>query len=500
MGGLDSDRALLRLRIGKLVFVEGSRVGNEVGGGVHGAVVQAGSIQQVLSLTGAIPARADWTVVPRQLPGVVRDFTGRAEHLVALDALLPPEAGARPGMGVPEAVVITAVDGAAGIGKTTLAVWWAHRVQHDFPHGTLYVNLRGYGPGDPATATDVLDGFLRALGVPPERMPIGAEAQAGLFRSLLAGRRVLVVLDNAHRADQVRPLLPGTPGCLVVVTSRDSLTGLVVMDGASRLTLDLLTEYEATHLVTGILGPDRADTEAAAVSELVRWCARLPLALRIAAGRAVAYPHTTVADVVTDLADEHARLDVLSLGGDERTAVRAVFDWSYHALSDRQARVFRRLGLHPGPEVSVHAASAVTDLDPPATRRVLEELAQVHLIEPVAQGRFRFHDLLRAYALDQTMREDSQARPGPRPVAPAELVCPHRPHLRHAGLPDPLAVTAVRRRACPSDAGRRPDTRAGLADRRAGQPARRLAPHRPPQAPPAHPPPRRIAPIPRRVR
>ncbi|HEX4703555.1 MAG TPA: TIR domain-containing protein [Pseudonocardiaceae bacterium] len=342
--------------------------------------------------------------VPRQLPPVIRDFTGRAEHLSALDALLSTDRSDER-----RTAVITAIDGAAGIGKTTLAVWWAHRVQHRFPDGTLYINLCGYGPGEPVTAGEALDGFLRALDVPPERMPAGVAAQVGLFRSLLAGRQVLIVLDNANHADQVRPLLPGAPGCLVVVTSRNSLTGLVVTDGASRLTLDLLTADESVRLVTGILGRTRTDAETDAVTDLVRYCARLPLALRVAAGRAAAHPHSTVAGVVAELADERALLDVLSRGGDERAAVRAVFDWSYQRLSIRQAHVFRHLGLHPGSEMSVDTTVAVAGVDPLTARRVLDELAQVHLIEPVAQDRFRFHDLLRAYALDQTTRHDSVA-------------------------------------------------------------------------------------------
>lgn len=378
-------------------------VQNQTSGEVRGSVVQAGTIHQFW-LGEARSDAIGRPLVPRQLPPAVRDFTGRAEHVAALDALLST---GHDETSWPRTAVITAIDGTGGIGKTTLAVWWAHRTQHQFPDGTLHVNLRGYGPGDPATTTDVLDGFLRTFGVSPDRMPVGVEAQAGLFRSLLAERRVLIVLDNAHHADQVRPLLPGTPGCLVLITSRDSMTGLVVTDGAARLTLDLLTEPEAVQLVTGVIGPARATAEAAAVLELVRRCSRLPLALRIAAARATAYPHATVADVVAELTDEHARLEVLSRGEDQHAAVLAVFDWSYQRLSDDQARVFRLLGLHPGPEVGVAATAAAADIDLPTASRVLEELAQVHMIEPVSKGRYRFHDLLRAYALDQATHTDS---------------------------------------------------------------------------------------------
>lgn len=386
------------------------RVRNQTYGDIRGAVVQAGAIQHVWLSEATIPGYAtdgEQPLVPRQLPPAVRDFTGRSEHLAVLDALLPIGRDKDPSPA--ETAVITAIDGMAGIGKTALAVWWAHGMQHEFPDGTLYVDMRGYGPGNLVATTDVLDGFLRALGIPPERMPLGVEAQSGLFRSLLSRRRVLIVLDNANNAEHVRPLLPGTPGSVVIITSRDSMTGLVVTEGASRLTLDLLTNHEAVQLVTGVIGAAKASAEAAAVLELVRWCARLPLALRIAAGRAAAYPHSTVAEIVTQLADEHVRLDALSQTGDERAALRAVFDWSFQCLSADEAHLFRRLGLHPGPEVGVPAAAAVADLDPPTVRRLLDDLAHVHLIESVGQGRYRFHDLLRAYALDQAIRYDAPA-------------------------------------------------------------------------------------------
>ncbi len=342
-------------------------------------------------------------MVPRQLPLAVRDFTGRAGHVAALDALLSENG---PGSST-EAVVISALDGAAGIGKTSLAVHWAHRVQGRFPDGTLYVNMRGYGPGEPASPGEVLDGFLRALGTPPGDLPQGVEAQAGLYRSLLARRQILIVLDNVNSADQVRPLLPATPGCMAVVTSRDSLTGLVVTESATRVTLDLLSFAEALQLVTGIVGAGRAAAEPVSVAELIRLCARLPLALRIAASRVGSDGQTKVADVVAELTDDRGRLDVLSNSGDERAAVRAVFDSSYQRLTADQASLFRRLGLHPGPDLSLHAAAAIGELDLRETRRLLGALAAAHLIEPSAGNRYRFHDLLRAYAAEQAMAVDS---------------------------------------------------------------------------------------------
>ncbi|EOD64034.1 TPR repeat-containing protein [Amycolatopsis vancoresmycina DSM 44592] len=362
---------------------------------------------QGASTTG--PARTNPSeVVPRQLPAAVRDFTGRAEHLTALDALLPPgpaRLGGASGQATPS-VVITAVDGAGGIGKTTLALHWAYRVQDRFPDGTLHINLRGYGPGTPATTAEALSGFLRALGVASSAIPTDVDAQAALLRSLTASKRLLFVLDNAHSAEQVRPLLPSAPGCMVVVTSRDSLTGLVVTDAAHRLTLDLLTPSEAHELVTGIIGADRVAAESESTSELVRLCARLPLALRIAASRIAAHSHLSVTDVVTELTDDQTRLDILSEASDERSAIRAVFDWSYRRLPAQQARLFRRLGLHPGPDMSLAAAAALAELPPADVRRMLAALTSAHLIEPAPGGRYRFHDLLRTYSVDQAHRHD----------------------------------------------------------------------------------------------
>jgi len=351
-----------------------------------------------------VPApRSPWPLtspVPRQLPQAIRDFTGRADHLTALDALLPPAGG--------QAVVISALDGSGGVGKTTLAVHWAHRVQDQFPDGTLHTNLRGYGPGRPASPDEVLDDFLVALGVHPAAVPVGTGARSGLFRTLAAGRRMLMVLDNANSAEQVRPLLPGAAGCMVLVTSRDSLTGLVVTEAAHRITLDVLCAAEAVSLVVGIIGPVRAEAEPVAVEELIRLCARLPLALRIAAGRAAAYRHVSVADIVAELSDEQAKLDALSWGQDPYAAVRNVLEWSYEQLAAPQAYVFRRLGLHPGPDISTPAAAALARLPPRETRHLLNALADAHLIEPVTHDRYRFHDLLRAYADELACEHDTE--------------------------------------------------------------------------------------------
>ncbi|MEA5367156.1 tetratricopeptide repeat protein [Amycolatopsis sp., V23-08] len=371
-------------------------------------------------------------VVPRQLPAAVRDFTGRTEHLAALDALIPldPSHDGLTGQ-TARSVVITVIDGAGGIGKTTLALHWARRTQDRFPDGTLYVNLRGYGPGTPTTASEALGGFLRALGVPPRAIPADLDEQAALLRSLLTGKRLLVVLDNAYNAEQIRPLLPGTPGCMVLVTSRDSLTGLVVTDAARRLPLDVLSPSEAFDLTASILGADCVAAEPDAVDELIRLCARLPLALRIAASRAAGLPHQAVTDVVAELADDHTRLEVLSETEDERAAVRAVFDWSYQRLPPAQARLFRRLGLHLGPDLSLPAVAALAELSPADTRPLLSALAAAHLIEYVGGSRYRFHDLLRTYAADQAHRHDS---PGDRLRAVESLLTWYRHTVRTADL------------------------------------------------------------------
>jgi tetratricopeptide (TPR) repeat protein len=363
-------------------------VHNEAGGRLSGSIVQAGSIHHV-SLTNSPTT----PVVPHQLPLAIRDFVGRTEHLAALDALLPTdEAGT---------VVISALDGTGGVGKTTLAIHWAHSVQDRFPDGTLYINLRGYGTGEPATPAEVLNSFLRALDCPPEAIPIDLEAQSGLYRSLLAGRRVLIVLDNASTADQVRPLLPGTAGCLVLITSRASLTGLVISESAIRVTIDLLTPPEAIHLVRGIIGGDRADSEPEAVDHLTRLCARLPLALRIAAHRAAARPHSLISDIVSELSDSQTRLDQLTVPGDELATVRSVLSWSDRTLPADQSRMFRMLGLHPGSHISADAAAALADVSPLEGRRLLDSLVDVHLLSHLSNDRYAFHDLLRAYASEQ---------------------------------------------------------------------------------------------------
>ena len=324
--------------------------------------------------------------IPRQLPADVKGFTGRTRDLHELDRALT--------RGSLAALVITAIAGTAGVGKTALAVHWAHRVARRFPDGQLYLNLRGFDPGgtptDPAVAVRSL---LAALDVPPQRLPSSVDAQVALYRSLLADRRMLVVLDNAVDAEQVRPLLPGAPGCLALVTSRNSLAGLVAGEGARALTLDLLSTVEARELLARRIGTDRTAKEPDAVDEIVVSCARLPLALAVAAARAATAPDLPLAY----LASELRSLDGLGTG-DPATDVRAVFSWSYQSLGPAAAGLFRLLGLHPGPDVSVPAAASLAGVPPSEVRPLLAELTRSHLVAETHPHRFSLHDLLRAYA------------------------------------------------------------------------------------------------------
>jgi DNA-binding SARP family transcriptional activator len=351
---------------------------------------------------GARATQADQ--VPRQLPAAVTHFTGRAAELAALTGLLD-QAGAKPA----GTVVISAIGGTAGVGKTALAVHWAHRVAGRFGDGQLYVNLRGFDPSaTPAAPEGAMRGFLDALGVPTERIPPGPEAQTGLYRSLLAGKRMLIVVDNARDEQQVRPLLPASPGSLVLVTSRSQLSGLAAAEGAGLISLDVLSHGEAVQLLTARLGTARAAAEPAAVDQIASLCACLPLALAVAAARAAARPGFPLAALAGELADSAGRLDALD-AGDPAASVRAVFSWSTRQLTDQAARMFRLLGVHPGPDITVPAAASLAALAEADARRLLGRLARAHLIAEHVPGRYAFHDLLRAYAAEQAQHTDSQA-------------------------------------------------------------------------------------------
>lgn len=350
--------------------------------------------------TGAPAARATGHV-PAQLPADLYGFAGREDELARLDGILD-EAGRQT-----SAVVITALSGTAGVGKTVLAVHWAHRVARRFPDGQLYVNLRGFGPaGAVVSPGEAVRGFLDALGVASARVPGDVDAQAALYRSLLAGRRMLVVLDNARDAEQVRPLLPGSPGSLVVVTSRDQLTGLVVTDGAHPVVVDRPTVAAAGELLARRLGRDRVDAEPEATAEIIRRCARLPLALAVVAARAVARPAIPLSALAGELRAAQRSLDPLG-GGDPAADVRTVLSWSYRALSDDAARLFRLLGLHLGADIAAGAAARLAAADD--VRAQLAELASANLVTEHRPGRYTSHDLLRDYASELAAEHDDEA-------------------------------------------------------------------------------------------
>jgi DNA-binding SARP family transcriptional activator/tetratricopeptide (TPR) repeat protein len=346
---------------------------------------------------GPATGKQDGAAVPRQLPAAVASFAGRDAELTALTALLGPGSG-----GAAQALVISAIRGTAGVGKTALAVKWAHQIASRFPDGQLYVNLRGFDPDEPVAAADALAGLLRSLGVRGADIPDGVEDRERLYRSRLAGRRVLVVLDNARDGEQVRPLLPGDPGCVAVVTSRDSLSGLVAADGARRLDLDVLPPADAIALLRSLIGA-RADDDPGAAAELAALCARLPLALRLAAVLAAARLSAPLAELVAEL--ETDRLDGLD-AGEDRADVRAVFSWSVKHLPDDAVTAYALIGLHPGDDLDLYAAAALTGTTTIQARRVLERLHRASLLQAAGPGRYGMHDLLRAYAREQAAARD----------------------------------------------------------------------------------------------
>jgi transcriptional regulator with XRE-family HTH domain/tetratricopeptide (TPR) repeat protein len=338
--------------------------------------------------------------VPRQLPTRVPHFAGRAGELAQLDGVL--DAAASDQATGATGVVISAIGGTAGVGKTALALHWAHWVAHRFPDGQLYANLRGFDAGNskPADPADVLRGFLDALGVHPDRLPADIEGLAGLYRSVLAGRRMLVLLDNAADAAQVRPLLPASPDCLVIVTSRRDLAALAAREGARLLQLDVLSEQEANELLVTRLGKERAAAEPWAVTELATLCARLPLALSVVVARAAAAPKLPLSSLAAELTELGGRLDALD-AGDPAANVRTVLSLSYRYLPETAARMFRLLGLHPGPDISAAAAASLAGVPVAQARVALRDLTRASLLMEVVPGRFAFHDLLRAYAAEQ---------------------------------------------------------------------------------------------------
>jgi DNA-binding SARP family transcriptional activator len=350
----------------------------------------------------AAPAR----VFPAQLPHSVPDLVGRDDQVRRLTQLCTSTTSDA----LHRSAVILAVDGAAGVGKTALAVHTALRVTDAFPDGQLFLDLRGFDPRfRPLTAEEALTQLLRGLNADAEMIRTDVVAQAALYRSLLAGRRVLIVLDNAINAEQVRPLLPGSKGCLAIVTSRNRLAGLVARDGATRVSLDALRSADSLELLRATLGAAPVDADLAAARELAAQCGHLPLALRIAAERMAGGNNYELSDIVDELRVEGDRLDRLSSQDDESSVVRSVFSWSYHALKPEDARAFRLLSLHPSIEIGGPAASALLGTGGPAGRRQLDTLVQWNLLEQTARDRYRFHDLLRIYAAERAATDESPA-------------------------------------------------------------------------------------------
>jgi DNA-binding SARP family transcriptional activator len=378
------------------------------------------------------PGAATPAVVPRQLPAAAPDFTGRATELQNLTQILTDASPGAPGT-----VVISAIGGTAGVGKTTLALHWAHQIAHQFPDGQLYMNLRGFDPsGTPATAIEAIRDFLDALAMPPERVPRTPQAEMSLYRSLLSHKRMLIVLDNARDEAQVRPLLPASPASLVIVTSRNRLSGLAAADGARLLSLDVLSHDEAIQLLTARIGASRAAAETGAVAEIATLCAGLPLALAIAAARAATRARFPLSALAAELRDRAGRLDVLD-ADDPAAGVRAVFSWSYRQLSEESARMFRLLGLHPGPDISAPAAASLAGCQASEARRLLRELARDCLITEHAPGRYAFHDLLRVYAAAQANEYDSESD---RIAASSRVL----DHYLHTAAPAALLLESMR--------------------------------------------------------
>ena len=331
-------------------------------------------------------------VTPRQLPAVPESFTGRAAELAQLDRLLRDRETSTP-------VVISAVSGMGGIGKTALAVHWAHQARDNFRDGELYIDMQGYHPsGRPVSAEAAMGQFLAALGVDTGRLPVALTERTGLYRTLMADRRMLVLLDNVRDVDQVRPLLPGSPYCRVLITSRSRLSGLAVREGALRIALDNLDLRDAVRLLRRTIGT-RATEQPGATAALANLCGLHPLALRIAAERVIS-GDGAVADAVAGLAESSGRLSSLAVPDDDSTAIRNVFTWSYQGLDEPARRLFRLLGLHDGPDITVAPCAALAGIGEEECAGQLAVLVDAHLVDAADGGRYRLHDLLRLFAYE----------------------------------------------------------------------------------------------------
>ncbi|MEU1513338.1 BTAD domain-containing putative transcriptional regulator [Streptomyces sp. NPDC005811] len=388
--------------------------------GVRPSPLLAEAHRRILAAAPAAPPAADQAgqesgpssrpgyraVLPRpaQLPAEPAHFVGREDEVDGLLRQLVPGGRTAP---VSPTMIISAIGGMAGVGKTTLAIHLAYRVADRYPDGQLYVNLRGFDlNGSAMTPAEAIRGFLENLGVPPQQIPDGLDAQAALYRSFLADRRMLVLLDNARDAEQVRPLLPGSAGCLVLITSRNQLSSLVAAHGAHPLQLDVMSAGSARESLVRRLGADRVEAEPEAVETIIALCGRLPLALSVITARALMNPLLPLAATAEQLLEAKGSLDAFE-GTDPLTDIRAVFGWSYRTLSAGTARLFRLLSLHPGATFDIASAAALGGLTARGTRPLLAELVRAHLVGEEARGRHRLHDLLRAYAREATESYDT---------------------------------------------------------------------------------------------
>ncbi|GHH24484.1 hypothetical protein GCM10017790_48880 [Amycolatopsis oliviviridis] len=356
-----------------------------------------------LVLVGADPAPERKPVrraVPAQLPSAVRGFTGREAELAELGRLLT--ASESPGTD------IAVVSGTAGVGKTALVLRWSHLVRERFPDGQLYADLGGHGPDEPVRPGATLAAFLGALGLGEREIPRDPAERAARFRTEVAGRRILIVLDNAASAGQIRPLLPGASSCAVLVTSRDSMAGLVALHGARRLGLGRLPRSDAVTLLRVLIG-DRADADPRSTAALAELCARLPLALRVVSELAAAHPDGTLAELVDVLGAPQDRLELLEAGDYPHASVRTGLSWSYRRLPPEAARVFRLAGRQAGAELDVRTTAAIAGLSVREARRALDVLARANLVDAVAPGRYVMHGLLRDYAVCQAGDEPYHA-------------------------------------------------------------------------------------------
>lgn len=325
---------------------------------------------------------------PRQLPRTIQHFTDRTAEISAVEVFRK------------NASDLVLISGLPGVGKTAFAVQWAHSAKDQFPDGQLYANLHGYGPHPSISPVEILNGFLRMLGVAADRIPADLDGMAAIYRSFVHDRRLLIVLDNASSADQVRPLLPSSPTCLTLVTSRSRLRSLVSQDGAGLVVLPPLPEPEALTLFRSVAGAELSADDAS-LAPLVRQCGLLPLTIRIAAEHVNEQGSSMIGSLVSELNEEGRRLDVFASADEDGSVARNIFSWSYQSLRPDAARMFRLMGLNPGTDLWLPAAAALADISVPKTRRLLSSLTSINLVEQVGSERYQFHDLIRDYAIER---------------------------------------------------------------------------------------------------